>query len=184
MLEIYAPFILHSTTSFETEVPSAAQFWERVSKVLTDTPWLVCECEGLIAGYAYAGDHRSRVAYQWSKELSVYVHPDYYKRNIARALYQAVIDILKLQGYCNVLAGITMPNPGSLAFHKKFGFKSVGTYEKVGYKFGEWRDTHWLQLFIGDPKAAAPSLRPFAEVKNMHSFEKALQKAENRILNK
>ena len=184
MLEIYAPFIKETTTSFETEVPGTEIFWQRVSKVLSDTPWLVCEWDGKIVGYAYASQHRSRAAYDWSRELSVYVHPDFRKRNIATALYQTTIDILRLQGYCNVLAGITLPNPKSETFHQNFGFETIGIYKKVGYKFGAWRDTHWLQLFIGDPEQGAPELKPLNRIKGTEVFKSILELGVLQISNK
>ena len=175
ILEIYGPFIKDTATSFESEIPTVEEFWERVQKVLEESPWLVCEWDGIIAGYAYASAHRSRAAYQWTRELSVYIHPDFRKKSIAQALYTATIEILKMQGYCNILAGITMPNEASLRFHQQFGFKTLGIYEKVGYKFGEWQDTHWLQLFIGDPEKSAPALSPLDAVKHTKAFEQALQ---------
>ena len=177
MLAIYAPYITDSTTSFELEVPSEKVFWQRVQKVLQQTPWLVCEWDGQLAGYAYAGAHRSREAYSWSTELSVYVHPGFRKRNIATVLYQAVVDIVRLQGYCNILAGITLPNPVSLAFHKNFGFSSIGVYRKVGYKFGAWRDTHWLQMFIGDSNATPQPITALGSLKNHSDLQAILDKA-------
>lgn len=175
MLEIYEPFIKNSATSFESEVPGTEVFWERVRKVLRESPWMVCEWDGIIAGYAYASAHRSRAAYQWTRELSVYIHPDFRKKHIAQALYTAMIEVLKMQGYCNILAGITMPNEASLKFHQQFGFKPLGIYEKVGFKFGKWQDTHWLQLFIGDPQKGAPALKPLDTIKDTKAFEQALQ---------
>ena len=181
MLEIYTPYVRDTTISFETEIPGEQEFWQRIEKVLQKTPWLVCEWEGQLAGYAYAGAHRYRAAYQWSTELSVYVHPDFRKRNIATALYRATVDVVRLQGYCNVLAGITLPNPVSIAFHKNFGFTSIGTYEKVGYKFGAWRDTHWMQLFIGNPELAPERLKMLEEVRSQEDFQHILEQATKLI---
>lgn len=177
MLAIYAPYITGSTASFEYEVPNEAEFWQRIQKIVVKTPWIVCEWDGQIAGYAYAGPHRSREAYSWSTELSVYVHPDFRKRNIATALYKTCVAILKLQGYCNILAGIALPNPGSEAFHRHFGFKSVGIYEKVGYKFGAWRNTHWMQLFIGDETQKPRPLIALEAIKSQIEFKQILSQS-------
>ena len=88
ILKIYAPYIENTSYTFETEVPSIDSFKKRISSYLQNWPWLVCEIEGVIAGYAYGARHRERVAYQWSLESSVYIHDDYQRRGVARALYQ------------------------------------------------------------------------------------------------
>ncbi len=148
MLGIYAPFVLNSIVSFETEVPSVIDFWGRVQKVLAEAPWLVGEIEGEIAGYAYASKHRSRTAYQWTRELSVYVGEPYRKYGVGKALYSILIRLLQQQGYANVLAGITLPNAPSVAFHEKMGFRPVGIYHRVGYKYGAYQDVGWWELVI------------------------------------
>lgn len=152
---IYAPFITQTAVSFEMEVPTVAEFESRISGLLQNLPWLVCEVDGVIAGYAYGSDHRARAAYQWSKEVSVYVHPDYHKRGIANGLYTSLLAVLKAQGVCNVLAGITLPNEASTRFHEQYGFTSVGVYHRVGYKMGQWHDTAWHELPLSHEEPAA-----------------------------
>ena len=148
MLEIYAPFILNSGITQETEVPSVEEFQKRIISNLEERPWLVCEINNLIAGYAYAGRHRERKGYQWCIEPSVYISDKYFGFGIANALYAALFDILKLQGYVNAYAVITLPNERSIAFHKKFGFEYLTTYKKIGYKLGQWHDVGWMQYEI------------------------------------
>lgn len=150
ILAIYAPYIENSAFSFETTVPTEDAFWQRIQKTLTTSPWLVCTIDDKVVGYAYAGAHRYRAAYQWNQESSVYVHPGFWRRNIAKILYITLIELLKIQGYTNLLAGIVLPNPPSIAFHQSLGFQLIGTYHKVGYKFGQYHDTQWWELFIGD----------------------------------
>ncbi|HET6768412.1 MAG TPA: GNAT family N-acetyltransferase [Chitinophagaceae bacterium] len=156
MLEIYAPFILNSGITQETEVPTVEDFQQRILSNLKERPWLVCEISNEIAGYAYAGKHRDRKGYQWCTEPSVYISEKYYGLGVANALYSALFDILKLQGYVNAYAVITLPNERSVAFHKKFGFEYLTTYKKIGYKLGEWHDVGWMQHQINphknDPK--------------------------------
>ena len=156
MLEIYGPFILNSGITQETELPTVEDFQERIISNLTERPWLVCEINNEIAGYAYAGKHRDRKGYQWCIEPSVYISEKYYGLGIANALYAALFDMLKLQGYVNAYAVITLPNERSVAFHKKFGFEWLTTYEKIGYKLGQWHDVGWMQFEINphrnDPK--------------------------------
>lgn len=183
ILAIYEPFILDSAASFEYEVPSVAAFWKRIEKVLADTPWLVCEINGQIAGYAYASPHRGRTAYQWSREVSTYINADFRKRGIASALYIALIEILKIQGYQNILAGITQPNPASEIFHQNFGFKKIGTFEKVGYKFEKWWDTNWYQLFIGKENETPLSPKAMAVIIDSVEWQQGIAKGLERISN-
>ena len=148
MLEIYTPFILNSGITQETEVPSVEDFQQRVISNLEERPWLVCEINNQVAGYAYAGKHRDRKGYQWCTEPSVYISEKYFGFGIANALYTALFDILKIQGYVNAYAVITLPNDRSIAFHKKFGFDFLTTYKKIGYKLGQWHDVGWMQYEI------------------------------------
>jgi phosphinothricin acetyltransferase len=148
ILDIYAPFILNSGVTQETELPTVEDFQERIISNLAERPWLVCETNNEIAGYAYAGKHRDRKGYQWCIEPSVYISEKYFGLGVANALYAALFDILKLQGYVNAYAVITLPNERSVAFHKKFGFEWLTIYKKIGYKLGEWHDVGWMQYEI------------------------------------
>lgn len=148
ILSIYAPYITDSVITFEYDVPTVSEFAERIQTIQKQLPYLVAEVDGRILGYAYASRHRDRAAYQWSVDTSVYVHPDGHRRGIARQLYTILLDTLCRQGYYNVYAGITLPNLKSEAFHQAMGFKPVGTYASVGYKFGAWHDVGWFQLTL------------------------------------
>lgn len=148
MLDIYAPFILNSGITQETDVPSVNDFQNRIESTLIQRPWLVCEMNGEIAGYAYAGKHRDRRGYQWCVESSLYVSEKYFGSGVAHALYSALFEILKLQGFVNAYAVITLPNDRSTAFHEKFGFYYFTTYKKIGYKLGQWHDVGWWQYDV------------------------------------
>ncbi|HEX4875408.1 MAG TPA: GNAT family N-acetyltransferase, partial [Chitinophagaceae bacterium] len=130
---------------------------------LDNWPWLVCEADGRIAGYAYASRYRERVAYQWSVECSVYVHDDYHRSGIARALYTALFSILKKQGYRNVYAVINLPNERSVAFHENMGFRWFATYEQVGYKLGQWKNVGWWRLIINEFNQEPGPVIPFSQ---------------------
>ena len=158
MLAIYAPYIRHTSITFETGVPAVADFANRIHSYMQKWPWLVYEKDGQIAGYAYASQYRERVAYQWSVECSVYVHDDHFRCGIARALCTALFSILKAQGFTTVYAVINLPNDRSVAFHESIGFHYFATYKKVGYKLGKWKDVGWWQLQLNDYKdePAAP----------------------------
>lgn len=160
VLAIYKPYIENTSFTFETEIPTIEAFAQRISTYLQNYPWLVCEINGKIAGYAYAARHRERTAYQWSVESSVYIHDDFMRAGVAGALYTALIEILKKQGFRNVYAVINLPNDRSVAFHEKAGFRYFATYEQVGYKLGKWKNVGWWRLIINDfdnePHAPVP----------------------------
>lgn len=160
ILRIYAPYIENTSYTFETEVPTIDSFKERISSYLQNWPWLVCEIDGVIAGYAYGARHRERVAYQWSVESSVYVHDDHQQRSVGRALYIALINILRLQGFRNLYAVINLPNDKSVSFHERLGFEYFATYKNVGYKLGRWKNVGWWQLQLN-----AYSMEPEPPVK-------------------
>lgn len=157
VLSIYQPYIENTSFTFETEVPSLNSFKERINTYLITFPWLVCEIDGMIAGYAYGGKHRERTAYQWCVESSIYIHDDFQKSGIGRALYSALIEIFRKQGFRNVYAVINLPNDRSVQFHENCGFEYFATYEKVGCKLGKWKNVGWWRLSIneyGDEPAA------------------------------
>jgi phosphinothricin acetyltransferase len=158
ILNIYAPYIMNTSFTFETETPTLEEFTERIKNYLLNWPWLICEIDGKIAGYAYATRHRERTAYQWCTESSVYIHDDFQRAGIARALYTALFEILKIQGFRNVYAVINLPNEKSVTFHESLGFKYFATYENVGYKLGKWKNVGWWRLSINDygDEPAAP----------------------------
>lgn len=151
MLAIYRPFIEDGFASFEEEVPSLDEFERRRIHYQATAPWLVATHQGQVIGYAYAAAHRGRPAYRWTKELSVYLHPDHQGHGVGRVLYAALLDVLSWQGYANVLAGVALPNPASERFHEKMGMQLIGTYHRVGFKHGRFCDVRWYELFIGNP---------------------------------
>lgn len=150
ILSIYAPYITGTSFTFEAEVPSIRSFAERITTYLINWPWLVCEIDGRVAGYAYGSKYRERVGYQWCVECSVYIHDDFQGKGIAKKLYIALFEILKLQGYRNVYAVVNLPNDRSVKLHESCGFKWFANYENVGYKLGKWKTVGWWQLIINE----------------------------------
>jgi phosphinothricin acetyltransferase len=182
LLSIYSPHVEGGATSFELCSPTEQDFAERIAATLRQRPWLVCELGGELAGYAYAGTHRSRGAYVWSVELSVYVADAHQRRGAGRALCAALFDVLRLQGYYNVYAGISLPNPTSVSFHEKLGFRPVGVYEAIGYKAGSWRDVGWWQLALREKEhIEPPPPRALPEVVAAAEFRGALAHAAECI---
>ena len=146
ILDIYRPIVRDSHISFEMTAPDVAEMEARIVKTLVQYPWLVCEIESQVAGYAYASAFRARYAYQWTAETTVYVHPGFQRRGVSTGLYHSLIALLRQQGYCNAIGVIALPNPGSIRAHEAVGFNKLGVFENVGYKAGSWRDTGWWQL--------------------------------------
>lgn len=150
ILSIYAPYILNTTVTFEYEVPSIMAFERRIEQISNQFPWLVCEQSGQIIGYAYASKQYERAAYAWNAELSVYVAPKAQGMGIGTALYQALMGLLKMQGYCNVSVRIQIPNEKSVALHRAFGFEEAGIMRSIGNKFGRWLDMLSMTKQIGE----------------------------------
>lgn len=146
MLAIYGPVVQETIISFEYDPPSLAEFRGRVRATLELMPWLVCDNDSEIAGYAYASPYRTRVGYGWTCELTIYVHAGYHRCGIGKALYTSLFRCLALQGYCVAVATITIPNAASIALHESMGMRRIGTYEKVGYKHGRWLDDGVWQI--------------------------------------
>lgn len=157
--EIYGPVVENTCISFETEPPGEAAMRERIRSTLALYPWLVCEEEGRLSGYAYASRHRERAAYQWSADASVYVREGQRRSGVGRALYTSLLAGLQRLGLCAVHAGITMPNPPSVGLHESFGFRAVALFPAVGWKHGAWHAVgYWQKRFReedGEPAALA-----------------------------
>lgn len=150
ILAIYAPYVTDTTITFETEVPTPEEFSKRIENIQRNYPYLVCEVDGKVVGYAYASKHRERAAYQYSAEVSVYVASDYHQKGIGKALYERLFAALDDYKYYSAYAGITLPNDKSIGLHKSFGFVEVGIYHNIGYKDGKWLDVIWLEKPLKD----------------------------------
>ena len=134
-------------------------------------PWLVCECDGIVAGYAYATRHRLRAAYQWCVETSVYVHPDFHRSGVARGLYTSLFAILAAQGFVNAYAGITLPNAHSVALHEAHGFVPLAVYRGVGFKTGQWHDVGWWHLGVNPHPVSPDEPKPLADVRRQPEWD-------------
>ncbi|HEM6341183.1 TPA: N-acetyltransferase [Streptococcus suis] len=145
LVAIYAPYVENTAITFETVVPTVADFASRIEKTLKQFPYLVAVEEGQILGYAYASTYYARAAYDWTVELSVYVSREVRGKGIGSLLYAALEEELTARGFKNFLACIALPNPASIALHEKRGYEQVAHFKKVGYKFGTWHDIVWLQ---------------------------------------
>jgi phosphinothricin acetyltransferase len=163
---IYAPYVTGTVVSFETEAPDAAEIARRMADGNGHYPWLVA-CDGdpaTVLGYAYACAFRARPAYRFSVETTVYVADGAQRRGIGTLLYRALLPVLEGQGYAQAIAAITLPNQASVSLHERLGFRQVGAYEKVGFKFREWRTVGLWQRALCPLSTRPEEPRPFAEV--------------------
>lgn len=152
MLAIYAPVVEKTGVSFEDLPPETLSFRKRITETLEQYPWLVAEFEGNMIGYTYATSHRSRAAYVWSAEVSVYVAVEYRNQRVGTVLYDRLFSVMREQGYRNLYAIVTLPNQASFSLHKRFGFQEIGLHHHAGHKLGQWHDVLWMQhdLFNGE----------------------------------
>ncbi len=178
---IYAPNVESSAISFELRPPTVEEMAARIDKVAAQFPWLVCEVDGVVAGYVYACEHRERAAYRWAVDVTVYVDATYHRRGVGRALYTALVELLRQQGYFKAYAGITLPNPGSVGVHEAVGFGRVAVYRKVGYKMGDWRDVGWWQLALRPEIADPPEPVPIGEIRDLPAVFAALARGESLV---
>jgi phosphinothricin acetyltransferase len=173
--EIYLPIVRDTHISFEETVPTPREIATRIETTMSRYPWLVCVLDGQLAGYAYASAFRTRAAYQWTAETTVYIHGKYQRRGVSRALYGSLLAILREQGYCSAIGVIALPNEASVRAHETLGFSKVGVFKNVGYKAGAWRDTGWWQLALRPAPGKPQSPRPIRKLAKQDNFLALLQ---------
>ena len=163
LLAIYAPYVKDTAVTFEYEVPSLEEFKKRICRIHERYPYLVLEENGIIYGYAYAAPFKSRKAYDWSSEVSVYLRKDARYKGYGEILYRALETALSAQGIVNACACIPAAaendpyvTEASISFHKKMGYIQVGRFHHIGYKFDRWYDIIWMQKELPTPSVPAP----------------------------
>lgn len=159
---IYAPVVEASAITFETELPGDDAMRGRILARMATHPWLVWEEHGVVLAYAYAGRFRERAAYDWIAETSIYVHEDARRRGIARRLYGALLDAMRLQGINQAVGVITLPGETSVAMHASMGFTPAGVWPSAGYKLGQWWDVGVWSRFLSPPGNPPSPVVPFA----------------------
>ena len=164
ILSIYAPYVVSSPVTFEATVPRVYDFKRRIAATSAALPFLVCEADGKIAGYAYAVNQKFGAAFSWNTCLYVYISNEYQRCNIASALYLAILSLLKPQEYRKVLALVTSSNQVSEAFHSAFGFDKVGTLKKAGYKLGKWHSVSIFEKSLSDSDAPPSPTKSISEL--------------------
>jgi L-amino acid N-acyltransferase YncA len=155
---IYADAVRHGTASFEIDPPDQDEMTRRFESLRGGGfPYLVAEVGGAVVGYAYAGPYRARPAYRFTVEDSIYLAATARGRGIGRALLERLIEEAQARGFRQMIAVIgDSDQPASIALHAAAGFRLVGTFEAVGYKFDRWLDSVLMQRSLGDGASAAP----------------------------
>lgn len=146
---IYNHYIANTIISFEEDVLDVAAMERRIADITAAYPWFVAEEAGRIVGYSYAGVWRTRMAYRYTVESTIYLAPDATGKGYGTALYGALLEALTAAGFRAVLGGIALPNAASVALHEKCGFVKVGHLPKVGFKLGRWIDVGYWQRELG-----------------------------------
>ena len=170
ILEIYKPYIQHTAITFEYEVPTIQEFTGRIDNTLKRYPYLVAEMDHQIVGYAYVSPFKTRAAYDWAVETSIYVRMDKKGMGIGKRLYICLEIILKMMGIINVNACIAYPEEedvhltkDSILFHEHLGYSMVGMFHQCGYKFDHWYHMVWMEKMIGEHVVPAKQVRFFRE---------------------
>ena len=155
---IYDHAVRHGTASFELEPPTEAEMTRRMQAVLDGKfPYLAADIDGKLAGYAYASLYRTRPAYRFTVENSVYVAPDMHRRGVGKALLERLIEECTARGYRQMIAVIgDSDQAASIGVHKACGFEPAGNLKSIGWKFGKWLDTPLMQRALGDGAKTKP----------------------------
>ena len=164
LLEIYRPYVLTTAITFEYEVPTLEEFRARIVSTLEKYPYLVAKLDDKIVGYAYTSAFKSRAAYQWAVETSIYIDLDYKGGGIGSMLYHKLEEITKQQNIINLNACITAGNPESIVFHEHFGYQKVAYFTKCGYKFNQWHDMIWMEKMLGEHPGKPAPVIPFGKL--------------------
>jgi L-amino acid N-acyltransferase YncA len=156
---IYGHAVTYGTATFEIDPPDEAEMSERFRALVTGGfPYLVAGTEdGRTVGYAYAGLYRTRIAYRHTLEDSIYIDPAFLRRGVGRALLDRLVTESEARGFRQMVAVIgDSAQAGSIALHRAAGFRMIGTFEAVGFKFGRWLDTVMMQRALGEGAETVP----------------------------
>ena len=140
----------------------------------TKKPFIIAEMDNTIVGYAYASPFKSRAAYEWAIETSIYVHKDFCHQGIGKQLLFKLEELLARQNVLNSNACIAYPETedefltkNSVQFHEKMGYKLVGEFHQCGYKFNRWYNMIWMEKIIGEHKSNQEPVIPFYKIQNI-----------------
>jgi L-amino acid N-acyltransferase YncA len=146
--EIYNHYVRETVITFEEEPVAESEMASRIREIGARWTWLVAEDGGTVTGYAYASAWKTRSAYRYSVESTVYIAPEQTRRGFGLLLYRALIAALGARNVHYVTGGIALPNPASVALHERLGFHKIGHFSEVGFKLGRWVDVGYWELIL------------------------------------
>ncbi|WP_226482351.1 GNAT family N-acetyltransferase [Natrinema amylolyticum] len=179
--DIYAPFCESTAVTFEETAPAEAELADRIESTLECHPWLVCEVDTEVVGYAYAGPLRKRRAYEWVVELSVYVANSARRTGVGQALYESLFAVLERQGIRDAYAVTTVPNPETERFHERMGFERLVDFPAIGYTQDEWQDVAWWRRPLAEKSDTPERPRPFPAVREDDDWESLVRTGEDSL---
>jgi phosphinothricin acetyltransferase len=145
---IYNYYVKNTIITFEEKPVSKEEMKDRIAKATVSLPWVVWEANGGIKGYAYTSKWKTRSAYRFSVESSIYLQPDFIAKGAGRILYETLISELRNFSLHTVIGGIALPNESSIALHERLGFIKVAHFKEVGWKFDQWIDVGYWELLL------------------------------------
>ena len=145
---IYNPYVSDTIITFEEEPVSIEEMTERIRETIPTLPWIVIEDEGRVVGYAYASRWKSRCAYRYSVETTVYLSSGATGKGFGSLLYEQLLADLRQRSIHSLIGGIALPNAASVSLHEKFGFEKVAHFKEVGWKFNQWIDVGYWELVL------------------------------------
>ena len=172
LLEIYRPYVTETAITFEYDVPSADEFRTRIENILKKYPYLAAVKNNEVIGYAYSGTFKTRAAYAYNVEVTIYIKKEHRRSGVGKILYAELERLLKKQGITNLYACIACTETedeyltnDSVKFHERMGYRLIGTFKQCGYKYNRWYDMVWMEKIIGEHLAEQPEIIKFADLK-------------------
>jgi len=178
---IYYPYVINTHITFEYVPPNGSVIASRMKSQQEKFPWLVCEHERELMGFAYGSSFRSQQAYDWSVETTIYVREAAHNLGIGSALYETLIKCLRLQGYMSAVGVIALPNEPSVSLHNKFGYKEIGILPDAGYKPGSWYDVAIWRLELNEASPTPEKIVSIDDITNTLDFDKILETGSSKI---
>lgn len=145
---IYNRYIDDTWITFEEIRVKPDEMAARIERITVNFPWLVYEENGLVLGYAYAGQWKERLAYRHTIEIAIYLDQQQTGKGIGTKLIGKLLELLRRQSYHSAIYGVSLPNAASVALCEKFGFRKIAHFHEVGYKLGKWIDVGYWELIL------------------------------------
>lgn len=159
---IYAHYVRETAITFATVAPSAEDFAARIAD--DRYPFFIADDAGEVAGFIYAAPFRTKEAYRWDVELTIYLTPGREGQGTGRLLMDACLRCLTAQGFLNAYSCITLPGERSVGLHRRSGFTELGVFQKTGYKMGLWHDVVWMGKVLGNFSNTPSEPKPVSAV--------------------